>query len=55
MHQLEECEDGTGRVCLLIKTLYGLKQAGCKWSHQLDQKLKTHTYQCLLMDPCVYI
>jgi hypothetical protein len=28
MHQPEGFTDGTGRVCLLVKTLYGLKQAG---------------------------
>ena len=28
MHQPEGYDDGSGRVCLLIKTLYGLKQSG---------------------------
>ena len=28
MKQPEGFDDGTGRICLLIKTLYGLKQAG---------------------------
>ena len=28
MKQPEGFEDGTGRVCKLIKTLYGLKQSG---------------------------
>ena len=28
MQQLEGFDDGTGQVCLLIKTLYSLKQAG---------------------------
>jgi Reverse transcriptase (RNA-dependent DNA polymerase) len=28
MHQPEGYEDQTGRVCELIKTLYGLKQSG---------------------------
>jgi len=55
MCQPEGCEDGTGQVCLLIKTLYSLKQAGHEWNHQLDEKLKTHTYKHLLMDPCTYI
>jgi len=52
---MEGCEDGTGRVCHLVKTLYGLKQAGCKWNKQLDEKLKLCSYKCLLMDLCIYI
>ena len=28
MRQPESYDDGSGRVCLLIKTLYGLKQSG---------------------------
>jgi hypothetical protein len=30
MHQPEGYKDGTGCVCLLIRTLYRLKQAGCE-------------------------
>jgi len=36
MHQPEGFEDGTGKICLLVKTLYGLKQSGCKWNIQFD-------------------
>jgi len=40
MQQPEGFADGSGRVCLLIKTLYGLKQAGRKWNIELDTKLR---------------
>jgi len=36
MHQPEGLEDGTGKICLLVKTLYGLKQSGCKWNIQFN-------------------
>ena len=55
MRQPEGCEDGTGRVCRLIKPLYGLKQAGREWNNELDVKLKVHDYECLFSDPCAYI
>ena len=55
MEQPEGYEDGTGWVCPLVKTLYGLKQAGQEWNKELDGKLKDHKYQCLLSDSCVYI
>jgi Reverse transcriptase (RNA-dependent DNA polymerase) len=55
MEQPEGHGDGTDRVCLLKKTLYGLKQAGCKWNKQLDKKLRKHRYICLRSDLCVYV
>jgi Reverse transcriptase (RNA-dependent DNA polymerase) len=55
MWQPEGCEDGTGRVCRLIKPLYGLKQVGHKQNNKLDDKLKVHGYDHLFSDPCAYI
>jgi len=55
MRQPEGYEDGTDRVCLLIKTLYGLKQAGREWNIEFDDKMKKHGFVQLLSDPCVYI
>ena len=55
MRQPEGYEDGTGRVCELIKTLYGLKQSGREWNRELDVKLKKFGFQRLRSDPCVYI
>jgi hypothetical protein len=55
MKQPEGFEDGTDRICLLIKTIYGLKQAGREWNKQLDDKLKQHGYKRLRSDPCMYV
>ena len=55
MKQPEGCEDGTGRVCQLVKTLYGLKQSGREWNKQLDEKLRKHSYTHLCSDPCAYV
>ena len=55
MQQPEGFADGTGQVCLLIKTLYGLKQAGHKWNIELDTKLRRQGYAHLHSDPCAYI
>jgi hypothetical protein len=55
MKQPEGFEDGTDRICLLIKTIYGLTQARCEWNKQLDEKLKQHRYKRLRSDPCVYV
>jgi hypothetical protein len=55
MKQPEGYDDGTGRICELIKTIYGLKQSGREWNHKLDTKLKNLHYTCLYSDPCAYI
>jgi hypothetical protein len=55
MLQPEGCEDGTDLVCRLLKTIYGLKQAGRAWNKQLDEKLRKHGFKRLLSDPCAYI
>jgi hypothetical protein len=55
MKQPEGFGDGTGRVCKLIKTLYGLKQSGHEWNKQLDEKLRCHGYKRLTSDPCAYV
>jgi len=44
MHQPKGFVDGTGQICLLIKTLYGLKQARHKWNIELDTKLRKRGY-----------
>jgi hypothetical protein len=55
MKQPEGFGDGTGRVCKLIKTLYGLKQSGREWNKQLNEKLRCHGYKRLTSDPCAYV
>ena len=55
MEQSEGSNDGTGRVCWLIKTLYGLKQSGCEWNKTLDSKLIKFGFSWLISDPCIYI
>lgn len=39
MRQPKGCEDGTGRVCHLLHTLYGLKQFGRGWNKTLKHFL----------------
>jgi len=55
MHQPEEFEDETKKICLLIKTLYGLKQSGCEWNIQFDVRVRKHGFLRLHLDPCIYV
>ena len=47
MHQLEGYNDGTRCVCMLVKTLYSLKQVGWEWNIEFDSKLRRQGYMCL--------
>jgi len=55
MQQPEGFEDSTGCICLLVKSLYGLKQAGREWNIKMDTKMQKQGYVRLQLDHCVYI
>jgi hypothetical protein len=55
MNQPEGYNDGTARLCHLIKTLYELKQSGREWNTKLNTKLQKIGFERLQSDPCVYI
>ena len=55
MRQPEGYGDGTQRVCHLIKTIYGSRQAGRKWNKVLNAKLQSLGFTPLQSDPCAYI
>jgi len=55
MRQPEGHDDGTGCICLLIKTLYSLKQAGREWNLEFNAKLRKKGYKQLRSDTCMYI
>jgi hypothetical protein len=55
MQQPPGLEDGTGRVCHLQKTLYGLKQAGNIWNTTFTSTLNDLSFMQMKHDYCVYI
>ena len=55
MAQPEGFEDGTNRVCRLIKSLYGLKQSPRAWNQELDEKLKRFGFVPSKLDSALYI
>ena len=55
MQQPEGYDNGSGKVCILIKTLYGLKQSGREWNKELDTKLQDLGFNPLQSDPCAYV
>ncbi|KAE8186284.1 hypothetical protein CF335_g7486, partial [Tilletia laevis] len=54
MKQPPGYDDGTGRVCRLLRTLYGLKQSGRYWYHKLRDRLVTAGFQQLKSEPCLF-
>ena len=58
MHQPEGFRDPPkpDHVCKLVKSLYGLKQAGRKWNEKIDQFLSNDLkFNSSPSDPCMYI
>ena len=53
--QPEGYNNGTSRLCHLIKCLYGLKQAGCEWNDELNKQLASLGWKPTMVDPCTYI
>lgn len=54
MQQPEYFDDGSGKVCLLRKSIYGLKQASRIWNIKFSNVLTTAGYVRSTLDPCVY-
>ena len=55
MWQPEGFKDGTDQVCILVKTIYGLKQSGCEWNKEFNNEITSFGFHSLKSDPCVYI
>ena len=55
MDQPEGFSDGSSRVCQLVKSLYGLRQAPRAWNSTFDRFLQSYGLQQSLSDPCLYV
>ena len=59
MHQPQGFEKpGKGNkplVCLLMKSLYGLKQSGRNWFQTLSSYLSTLGFVASISDPCLFL
>ena len=55
MEQPEGFNDGSGRVCRLIRPLYGLKQSGNVWNEEFSNTMLTLGFTQLKTDYCCFI
>lgn len=54
MEQPEMFNDGSGKVCKLIKSIYGLKQSGRNWNELLNVTLLAFGLKRSKADQCIY-
>lgn len=54
MEQPGGCNEGTNRVCLLNKSLYGLRQAPRQWHAKFDNFMREFDLKSTNADPCIY-
>jgi len=55
MRQPPGYDDGTGRVCKLLRSLYGLVRAANIWNQELDETLRELGFHSTRADSCCYI
>ncbi len=55
MQQPEGFDDNSGRVCLLKKTIYGLKQANREFNNLMEEYLIEDGFEISPADPCIYV
>jgi hypothetical protein len=55
MIQPEDFDDGSGRVCLLQKCIYGLKQSGREWYFRVSRFLKSIGFEICPKEPCLLV
>ena len=55
MDPIPGLHDGSSKVHRVVKSLYGLKQAGCIWNTVLNDFLTMRGYQQLNTDHCTYM
>jgi hypothetical protein len=55
MIQPEGFDDGSGRVCLLQKCIYGFKQSGREWNFLLSNFLKSIGFEICPKEPCLLV
>ena len=42
------------KVCKLLKSIYGLKQASYSWNIRFDQVVKSYGFEQNVDEPCIY-
>jgi len=55
MQQPEGYDDGSGRVCKLNKSLYGLKQSSRNWNLKFSEFLQSQGFKATPEDQCVFV